>query len=68
VIALPTLIELKLASGLAAPHRLRDLADAQDLISALHVPRELGEQLHPSVRSEFDRLWQLAQKRDPRFD
>jgi Aminoglycoside-2''-adenylyltransferase len=68
VIALPKLIELKLASGLAAPHRLRDLADVQDLIVKLHLPRELGERLPPAVLSEFDRLWQLAQKRDPRFD
>jgi hypothetical protein len=68
VIALPALIELKLASGLAAPHRMRDLADAQNLIASLHLPRQLGERLHPSVRSEFGRLWQLAQKRDPRFD
>jgi hypothetical protein len=68
VITLPKLIELKLAAGLAAPNRLRDLADVQDLIRALELPREQREQLHPSVRDEFDRLWQLAQKRDPRFD
>src|SRR5262245_46512839 len=30
VITLEKLIELKLASGLTAPHRLRDLADVQD--------------------------------------
>lgn len=33
VLALEKLIELKLASGLSAPHRLRDLADVQDLIT-----------------------------------
>jgi hypothetical protein len=64
VIALPKLIELKLASGLTAPHRLRDLADVQDLIAALKLPRELGEQLDPSVRDEYHRLWGLAQVPD----
>lgn len=29
VLALPRLVELKLASGMSAPHRLRDLADVQ---------------------------------------
>lgn len=57
VIALPKLIELKLASGLSAPHRLRDLADVQDLIAALQLPRSLGEELDPSVRDEYYRLW-----------
>lgn len=63
VIALPKLIELKLASGLSAEHRrLRDLADVQDLIIALKLPRELGEQIDPSVRDEFYRMWDAAQK------
>jgi|SRR2546428_13869 len=62
VIALPKLIELKLASGLSAEHRrLRDLADVQDLIIALKLPREIGEQIDPSVRDEFYRMWDAAQ-------
>ena len=62
VITLPKLIELKLASGLSAEHRrLRDLADVQDLIIALKLPRELGEQIDPSVRDEFYRMWDAAQ-------
>ena len=65
VIALPTLIELKLASGLTAPHRLRDLADVQDLIRALTLPRDLGEQLDASVRDEYFRMWSVAQTPDP---
>jgi hypothetical protein len=60
VIALPKLIELKLASGLTAPHRLRGLADVQDLILHLEPGRELGEQLDPSVRDEFYRMWDAA--------
>ncbi len=61
VITLEKLIELKLASGLNAPHRLRDLADVQDLIINLKLPLDLTEMLDPSVRAEYRRLWELAQ-------
>lgn len=61
VISLEKLIELKLASGLSAAHRLRDLADVQDLIMALTLPLELREQLDESVRAEYVRLWEAAQ-------
>lgn len=54
------LIELKLASGLSAPHRLRDLADVQDLIVALNLSLELNERLDASVRAEYARLWEAA--------
>lgn len=63
VISLAKLIELKLASGLSAEHRrLRDLADVQDLIIALQLPRDLGEKLDGSVRSEYFRMWDAAQQ------
>jgi hypothetical protein len=62
VITLEKLIELKLASGMTAPHRLRDLADVQDLIATLDLPQELGEQLDESVRSEYQRLWETVQQ------
>ena len=62
VITLEKLIELKLASGLTAPHRLRDLADVQDLILALTLPRELEAQLDASVRAEYVRLWDASRQ------
>lgn len=62
VITLEHLIELKLASGLSAPHRLRDVADVQDLIMALALPLALEEKLDQSVRAEYRRLWEIAQK------
>jgi len=63
VISLPKLIELKLASGLSAEHRrLRDLADVQDLIIALKLPRDLGDQIDPSVRQKYFRMWDAAQE------
>jgi hypothetical protein len=60
VIAVEKLIELKLASGMTSPLRLRDLADVQDLIVALKLPRDVAEQLDPSVRDEFLRMWEAA--------
>lgn len=60
LIPLEKLIELKLASGLTAPHRMKDLVDVQELIAALSLPVELGDALDPSVRAEYQRLWGLA--------
>jgi hypothetical protein len=62
VISLEKLIELKLASGMTAPHRLRDLADVQDLISTLNLPLELAKKLDDSVRKEYRRLWETVQQ------
>ena len=62
VIALEKLIDLKLASGLTAPHRLRDLADVQDLIGVLSLSREFGASLDASVRGEYERLWDAARQ------
>ncbi len=61
VISLERLIELKLASGLSASHRLCDLADVQDLIARLDLPLELAERLHPSVSLAYQKLWEQAQ-------
>ena len=61
LLPLATLIEMKLASGLSAPHRLKDLADVLELIRALSLPRETAETLDPSVRAKFDELWLAAQ-------
>ncbi len=66
VITLEKLIELKLASGLSASHRMRDLADVQDLIVALNLPLNLMDKLDKSVRSEYKRIWKAANKDTPR--
>jgi hypothetical protein len=58
---LEKLVELKLASGQSAPHRLRDLADVLELIRAAGLPAELADQLDPSVRERFRELWTAAQ-------
>jgi hypothetical protein len=61
VLTLSSLIELKLASGMTAPHRLQDLADVLRLISILGLPREFADQVHPYVQGKFRELWQSAQ-------
>jgi hypothetical protein len=61
---LETLVELKLASGLSAPHRLRDLADVLELVRVARLPESLAEQLDPSVRDKYRELWQAAQVPD----
>ncbi len=61
VARLETLIELKLASGLTAPDRLKDLADVQELIRVLNLSQDLSEQLDASVKDEYLRLWQSVQ-------
>ncbi len=58
---LTVLIDLKLASGMSAPHRLKDLADVLELIRAANLPLHLADQLNPSVRDKYRDLWQAAQ-------
>jgi hypothetical protein len=64
VVTLEKLIELKLASGKSAPHRLRDLADVQDLVTRLRLPLALADQLDPWVRATYRDLWEKAQTSD----
>ncbi|MEK6574522.1 MAG: hypothetical protein AABZ58_09450 [Chloroflexota bacterium] len=65
VIRLENLIELKLASGLSAAHRMKDLADVLELIVKLKLPLELADMLDASVRAEYRRLWEGAQSAPP---
>jgi hypothetical protein len=57
ILNLENLIELKLASGMTAPHRLRDLADVQELIKHLGLGSELAERIDPYVRAKYLELW-----------
>jgi len=69
VLALPRLVESKIVSGTTVDYRqLQDLGDVQAIIHELQLPRSFAQKLDPTVRSEFDRLWMLAQKHDPEFD
>jgi hypothetical protein len=55
------LIELKLASGQAS-HRGQDLFDVQGLIRTRSLPRDLADQIHPSLRDAYLLKWDDAQK------
>jgi len=61
---LELLIELKIASGMTAPHRLRDLADVIELIRVNSLPAEYRERLDPYVQDRFDELWRAARGAD----
>jgi hypothetical protein len=59
---LPRLVELKLASGLAAPDRLQDFADVIALVRSNALPQDYEERLHVDVRAKYRELWALAQR------
>jgi hypothetical protein len=64
LLPLPRLVELKLASGISAAHRLRDLADVLEIIRLQGLPDDFAQQLDPSVREKYRELWQAAQHED----
>ena len=61
VLALPSLIELKLASGMTTKDRPRDFDDVIRLIRVRDLPKAFADRLNPFVRSKFDELWEVAQ-------
>ncbi len=62
IVALEKLIELKLASGMTAPDRLKDLADVQELIKARGLSSDFAEQLNPYVREQYLRLHKAVEQ------
>ena len=55
-LTLEKLIELKLASGISAPHRLKDLADVQELIKIKKLDPSAAYKLDAYVRPKFIEL------------
>ena len=62
VLALPALIEPKLASGISAPDRLQDLADVLELIRVHSLQKDFGAGLNDYVLEKYEELWQHAQR------
>lgn len=60
IVTLEKLIELKLASGMTAPDRLRDLADVQELIKIRKLDADYAQQLNPYVRHKYLELWRAV--------
>ena len=61
-LSLPKLIELKLASGLTNPLRLKDIVNIQELIILLKLPADFAEKLNPFVRAKYLELWTLIRE------
>jgi hypothetical protein len=61
-LSLARLIELKLASGMTNPGRLKDLADVQQVIRQLQLPQDFAQQLDAYVRDKYQELWTAVQE------
>lgn len=61
---LKSLLELKIASGMTASHRLQDLADVIQLIRVNGLSQEYTGELNVFVRDKFVELWKAAQISD----
>ncbi len=64
---LSTLIELKLASGMTNPSRLKDITDVLELIRILGLPKDFAQQLAPYVRERFVELWTSTRQTVTRY-
>lgn len=63
-LSLKALLELKLASGMTAPHRMQDMADVMNLIRVNRLPLEYADELNPYVAGKFREMWHAAQVQD----
>ena len=61
-VTLEKLIKLKLASGMTAPDRLKDLADVQELIKVKSLDASFAERLDSSVLGRFLELQEAVQQ------
>ena len=67
ILALPTLIELKLASGMSNERRMKDITDVDELIRILKLPRDLAAELNPYVRPKYLERWGVINRSARRF-
>lgn len=61
-VSLKKIVELKLASGMTAPGRLKDLADIQELIKVKNLNQEFAQHLSPYVKEKFIELYNDVEK------
>jgi hypothetical protein len=64
---LPTLIEMKLASGMTEPNRVKDIADVQEIIKTLSLSADFADKLHPFVREKYLELWNALRTVQKRY-
>jgi hypothetical protein len=68
-LTLPKLVELKLASGMSASDRLKDLADVQELMKVKRLGADFADALDPWVRDEYLKLHRgIEEARQQRWD
>lgn len=67
-LALPRLIELKLASGMTGAGRRKDMSDVQELIRVLSLPKSFDSELSEYVRDAFIQLWNELHSSPPPFE
>jgi hypothetical protein len=58
-LSLPTLINLKLASGISNPLRAKDIGDVQELMKLRNLDESLVPELHPYVRAKYVEIVEL---------
>ncbi len=61
-VTLEKLIELKLASGISAADRLKDLADVQELIKIKKLTADYASKLDPYVRTKYLELQEAVRQ------
>ena len=54
---LPSLVELKLASGMTNVGRTKDLGDVTEMIKVLELSRDFAAKLNPFVQEKYKELW-----------
>jgi len=60
---LNALVELKLASGMTNPGRVKDLGDVTELIKVINLPLDFAEKLNSYVQDKFREIWRNARRR-----
>jgi hypothetical protein len=65
VVGLPTLVQLKIASGITGAGRRKDLGDAQELIKHFRLSADFAQQLDPYVREVYLQLWKELEASGP---
>jgi len=68
ILPIRDLVELKLASGMTNPDRLKDLADVQELIRSADLQLELRNELDPMVRDRYAEIWNATKRGSDRDD
>lgn len=64
IAGLPTLLELKLASGMTGADRQKDSVDVQELIKTLALPEDFSRNLAEYVREKYAELWWASRPTD----